>query len=83
MSFRNRPETGGFKAQRPLMDPVVTAWHRGTPLAFAIEYRVVLGGLPLAHCAFHKWDQVHPEHMTDVKGSGEDVENITLQHCLA
>ncbi len=37
-----------------------------------------LAGLPLAPCAFHRREQVHPEHVTDVKGSGEAVENVML-----
>ncbi len=36
-TIRNRLHEGGLRAQRPLVGPVLTAQHRGTRLAFAIE----------------------------------------------
>ncbi len=60
-----------------LVGPVLTAWHHGARLELPLcsqNWQVY----PWRSCAFHKWEQVHPwAHVTDVKGSGEAVENIS------
>ena len=37
-----------------------------------------LAGLPLASSSLHRWEQVHTEHITGVKESGDNVVNVTL-----
>ncbi len=38
-TIRNRLHEGGLRAWRPLVVPVLTAWHCGARLAFAIEHQ--------------------------------------------
>ncbi|MCJ8738325.1 hypothetical protein PDJAM_G00034520 [Pangasius djambal] len=38
-TIRNRLHEGGLRARHPLVGPVLTAWHRGARLAFAIEHQ--------------------------------------------
>lgn len=46
-TIRNILHEGGLRTQRPLVFPVLNAWHHGAQLAFATEY--------------HNW-QVHCQH---------------------
>ena len=61
-TIRNRLHEGGLRARRPVVCPVLTAQHRGARLALAIEHQN-WHVRPLAPCAFHRWEQVHPEHL--------------------
>uniref|UniRef100_A0A8C4TJ22 Transposase n=1 Tax=Erpetoichthys calabaricus TaxID=27687 RepID=A0A8C4TJ22_ERPCA len=38
-TIRNRLHEGGQRAQRPLVGPVLTVWHHGAQLAFAMEHQ--------------------------------------------
>ncbi len=76
-TIRNRLHEGGLRARRPLVGPVLTAWHRGARLAFAIEHQnwQVCHWRPVF---FTDESRFTLKQVTDVKGSGEAVENAMM-----
>lgn len=76
-TIRNRLHEGGLRAQRPVVGPVLTAQHSGARLAFPINTRI--GGSATDALCFSQMSAGPTRaHVTDVKGSGEDKENVML-----
>ncbi len=67
-NVRNRLHEGGMRAGRPYAGSVRMAQHSAAQLA-SVRKTPELAGPPLVPCSPYSSDQVHPEHVMDVRVS--------------